>query len=156
MGLISDDAKAATARGAAATNTTDALAAEAGPALPWLSQFVILLKRCFLAHRLDLVDPMLLANMFSVMLLSAALWSGQGQQETENRDVGADISGIAVSVVRLLGLPAHDPRFIYISGRSRRGDEGARRGALLHQRLFFSTDIRGHSYHQFSCHPYCR
>ena len=95
MGLISgDDAKAATARGAAATNTTDALAAEAGPALPWLSQFVILLKRCFLAHRLDLVDPMLLANMFSVMLLSAALWSGQGSKRPRTETSVRDISGL--------------------------------------------------------------
>ena len=79
---------------------------------------------------------MLLANMFSVMLLSAALWSGQGARDRD-RDVGRHLR-IAVSELRLLGLPAHDPRFIYVSGRSRRGDEGARRRVVFDQRVFFS------------------
>jgi ABC-type multidrug transport system ATPase subunit len=92
--ICGDDAKASTIREAAATTSTISISEEAGPALPWLSQFIILLKRCFLAHRLDLVDPMLLANMFSVMLLSAALWSGQGSKRPRTETSVRDISGL--------------------------------------------------------------
>ncbi|CAH0364424.1 unnamed protein product [Pelagomonas calceolata] len=92
--ICGDDAKQATAREAAATTGTISISEEAGPALPWLSQFIILLKRCFLAHRLDLVDPMLLANMFSVMLLSATLWSGQGSKRPRTETSVRDISGL--------------------------------------------------------------
>merc|ERR1711871_415458 len=92
--ICGDDAKASTVREAAATTGTISISEEAGPALPWLSQFIILLKRCFLAHRLDLVDPMLLANMFSVMLLSAVLWSGQGSKRPRTETSVRDISGL--------------------------------------------------------------
>jgi len=92
--ICGDDAKQASTREAAATTGTIITTEEAGPALPWLSQFIILLKRCFLAHRLDLVDPMLLANMFSVMLLSATLWSGQGSKRPRTETSVRDISGL--------------------------------------------------------------
>jgi len=91
--ICGDDAKQATSHVEATTGTA-ILTEEAGPALPWCSQFIILLKRCFLAHRLDLVDPMLLANMFSVMLLSAALWSGQGSKRPRTETSVRDISGL--------------------------------------------------------------
>ncbi|KAH8055663.1 ATPase [Aureococcus anophagefferens] len=39
--------------------------------------YAILFRRSWLAHRLDLIDPMFLANIGSITLLCAALWSGR-------------------------------------------------------------------------------
>merc|ERR1719424_1538115 len=57
--ICGDDIKKTTTSDAIATTTGYAIVKDAEAALPWLAQFRILLKRCFLAHRLDLVDPML-------------------------------------------------------------------------------------------------
>ena len=125
----------------------DAPAAEAGPALPWLSQFVILLKRCFLAHRLDLVDPMLLANMFSVMLLSAAL-VGPREQATENRNFSTGHLGTVVfecvywafqlMILALYTFPAD--RVVVTKERAA--------GVVFDQRLLFRKDVGGHADHR--------
>ena len=48
-----------------------------GGVLPWTAQYAILFRRSWLAHRLDLIDPMFLANIGSITLLCAALWSGR-------------------------------------------------------------------------------
>ena len=92
--ICGDDIKKTTTSDAIATTTGYAIVKEAEAALPWLAQFRILLKRCFLAHRLDLVDPMLLANMFSVSLLMAALWAGTASKRHRTETSVQDVSGL--------------------------------------------------------------
>merc|ERR1711924_446344 len=144
--ICGDDAKQATSHVEATTGTIS-ITEEAGPALPWLSQFIILLKRCFLAHRLDLVDPMLLANMFSVMLLSAALWSGQGSKRPRTETSVRDISGLLflspvywafqLMILALYTFPAD--RVVVTKERA---------AGVFDQRLLLSKDVRGHAYHR--------
>ncbi|KAH8072059.1 ATPase [Aureococcus anophagefferens] len=69
----------AVAKAPAAAAVAVAVAAPAadGGVLPWTAQYAILFRRSWLAHRLDLIDPMFLANIGSITLLCAALWSGR-------------------------------------------------------------------------------
>ena len=70
--------------------------ADAGPdaPLPWRRQYALLLRRCFLAHRLDLVDPMFMANVFSIMILATCLWSGEAAKRPRDETSVRDAAGL--------------------------------------------------------------
>ena len=70
--------------------------ADVGPdaPLPWRRQYALLLRRCFLAHRLDLVDPMFMANVFSIMILATCLWSGEAAKRPRDETSVRDAAGL--------------------------------------------------------------
>ena len=62
--------------------------------LPWTKQYEILLRRNWLAHRLDLVDPMFLFNICSITLLCALLWYGRAGTRPRTESSVEDTGGL--------------------------------------------------------------
>ena len=62
--------------------------------LPWTKQYEILLRRNWLAHRLDLVDPMFLFNICSITLLCALLWHGRAGTRPRTESSVEDTGGL--------------------------------------------------------------
>lgn len=65
-----------------------------GPRLPWRRQCAILARRSFLAHRLDLVDAMFLANIAAITSLCALLWAGSAAKRPRTEAGVEDVVGL--------------------------------------------------------------